>query len=269
VSRSPGDRVKPVSGEQTLTGGDLTDLARIGNTVHRSIGPWSPAVHQLLRHFENVGFDGAPRFLGLDDEGREILSFVEGEAALAPVPATDEVVSEIGLLLRAMHDAQAGFSHPPEASWQLLPDEPATGEVICHNDFFWPNIVFRDGSPAAFIDWDLATPGSRLQDVGLAAGYWAPLRVDTQAVEWGLPLDRRGARLRLLCDAYGLDAAERGKLLDTHIDRRRRGYQAHRLWGAIERRPGWREMWDAGSGTAILENLAWIADNRTELESWL
>jgi hypothetical protein len=252
-----------------LLGGDVTQVTRIGDTVRRSTGPWSPAVHELLRHFESVGFDGAPRFLGIDDEGREILSFVEGEPALAPVPADDAVVAELGRLLRVMHDAQAEFTPAPVAAWQFPPGETTPAEVICHNDCFWPNVVFRDGLPAALIDWDLATPGSRLQDVGLAAGYWAPLRTDAQAAEWGLPLDRRGERLRLLCDAYGLDAHERSRLLEVHLDRRRLGYEAHRLWGGVERRDGWREMWDAGSGTLILANLEWIEEHRIELESWL
>ena len=261
--------MKPVASEPALFGGDLTSVTRVGNTVRRGTGPWSPAVQALLRHFEAVGFDGAPRFLGIDEEEREILSYVDGEPAHAPVPAGDEVVAEIGRLLRAMHDAQAGFTPSDLASWQLLPGEPSAGEVICHNDLFWPNVVFRDGSPTALIDWDLATPGSRLQDVGLAAGYWAPLRVDTQAIGWGLPLDRRGERLRLLCDAYGLDADDRRKLLDVHLSRRRLGYEAHRQWGGIERRDGWRQMWDAGSGTLILGNLAWIEDHRVELDTWL
>jgi aminoglycoside phosphotransferase (APT) family kinase protein len=168
-----------------------------------------------------------------------------------------------------MHDAQEGFRPPAHARWQLLPGEPTSGEVICHNDFFWPNVVVRDGSSAALIDWDLATPGSRLQDIGLAAGYWAPLRVDEQAIEWGLPLDRRGEGLRLLCDAYGLDADGRSRLLDVHLQRRRLGYEAHLLWGGVEGRDGWREMWDAGSGTLLLANLAWIEGHRAELNSWL
>lgn len=150
-------------------------------------GPQSPAVHALLPHFEAVGFDGAPRFLGIDDEEREILSYVAGEPAQAPV----------------------------------------------------------------------------------AAGYWAPLRVDTEAVEWRLLLDRRGGRLHLVSDAYVLDADDRSRLLDAHLSRRRLGYEAHRQWGGIERRDGWREMWDAGSGTLILANLDWIEDHRVELDRWL
>ena len=95
--------------EEVLHGGDLTTVVKIGDTVRRETGPWSAAVHELLLHFERVGFDGAPRFLGIDEQGREILDFVEGEPAHAPVPAADQVVWELGRLLRRMHEAQVGL----------------------------------------------------------------------------------------------------------------------------------------------------------------
>lgn len=258
-----------MSSETVLRGGDLNLVVRIGDTVRRPVGPWSPAVHALLRHFEAVGFGGAPRFLGIDDEGREILSYVEGEAAFAPVPPGDEAIVAIGQLLRRMHDAQEGFERPADALWQRFPDEPEDGEVICHNDLFWTNVVLNGDVPTALIDWDLATPGSRLSDVGSAASFWAPLRIYEEAEEWGLPTDRRGERLRLLCDAYGLDAGQRADLLDDFMERRRLGYEAHRVWGGVERRPGWAEMWDGGSGQRILGNIAWVEEHRQELDVWL
>jgi hypothetical protein len=47
--------------------------------VRRQAGPWTPSVHLLLRHLERVGFDRAPRALGFDARGREVLSFLPGE----------------------------------------------------------------------------------------------------------------------------------------------------------------------------------------------
>ena len=254
--------------EQVLHGGDLNVVVRIGDTVRRPTGPWSPAVHALLRHFETVGFDGAPRFLGLDEQGREILSFVAGEPGHAPVPAADDVVWEIGRLLRRMHDAQAGFEQPPDAQWQRFPGEEGGG-VICHDDLFWTNVVFRDGRPAALIDWDLAKPAPRLADVARASSYWVPLIRDSIAEEWGLPSESRGERLRLLCDAYGLETSERAGLIDEVVRRRRLGLEAHRLWGGVERRPGWRELWDAGSAQQFAENMHWLEEHRPALERWL
>jgi Tol biopolymer transport system component len=42
-------------------------------------------VHALLRHLESVGFEGAPRVVGFDDSGREVLTYVDGDAAVQPV----------------------------------------------------------------------------------------------------------------------------------------------------------------------------------------
>src|SRR4029079_2794072 len=167
--------------ETVLAGGDVNVVVRVGGTVRRPGGPWSPGVHALLRHFEAAGFDGAPRFLGIDDEGREVLSYVEGEAALAPAPSDDDVLGELGRLLRRSHDAQRDFQPAGDAAWQAFPGDPCVGQVVCHNDLFWPDVVFRGVRPVALIDWDLATPGPRLADVASAASHWVPLRTDEQA----------------------------------------------------------------------------------------
>jgi Phosphotransferase enzyme family len=247
--------------EQLLEGGDVNFVVRLGDTVRRPTGRWSPAVHALLGHFEQVGFDGAPRFLGIDEQGREIRSYVEGEAALPPVPADDLVVVELGRLVRRMHDAQDGFSHP--GPWFA----DRTGPVVCFVDFFPPNVVFRHGLPVALIDWDLAAPGERAADVAALASWWAPLRPDEEAAYYGLPTDRRGERLRAICAAYGLD--ERGDVVQRALDQRRGGYELHRELGGEQRQPGWREMWDAGSGETILTGVCWLEQNQAELERWL
>ena len=66
-----------MTGEQV--GGGLTPVVRVGETIRRAAGPWTPAVHALLDHLAAVGFDGAPRVHGYDDDGREVIEFVEGE----------------------------------------------------------------------------------------------------------------------------------------------------------------------------------------------
>jgi len=259
--------------EVPLVGGDVNvgenTVVRVDDTVRRPQSDRAEAVHALLLHFEAVGFDGAPRFLGVDEVGREVLSYVDGEPALRPAPGTDEVVAELGRLLRRMHDAQMGFALPERVSWPALPVEPTADSVVCHGDLFWPNVVFRDGAPAALIDWDLAAPAPRVYDVASAANYWVPLRPDDQAAEWGLPTRDRGARLRLLCDAYGLEGAERRELPDVVTHLNRIGFETHRTLGGLERRPGWAAMWDAGSGDQILARAAWFEAERGNLLAFL
>jgi len=226
--------------EIPLAGGDMNVVVRVGDTVRRP--PEPSHVIELLQWYERVGFDGAPRFLGHDAQGREILSFVEGRPAFAPVPSSDEVVAAIGALLRRAHDAQDGFA-PPEL-------------VIGHGDLFWTNVIFRDGLPAALIDWELARPMTRALEVAMAATYWAGIRIDEQLVEWGIPTERRGERLRILCDAYGLGLGERGSLLQELIDFRRERL-AKGLWRG------------ATPIEVIRANLRWTEEHAAELGTFL
>lgn len=249
--------------ETVLEGGDVNVVVRVGDTVRRPQGEWSPAVHALLRHFEAVGFEGAPRFLGVDEQGREILSFVDGDAALAPLPAGDEVLVELGRLLRRVHEAVESFEPPADAAWFT----GGTGPLICHRDLFPPNVILRGGKPAALIDWDLAGPAEPIHDVVSAASHWAPLRTDVD--EWGLPSDRRPERVRILCDAYGLSAEDRARFVDKTIQIRHGGYELHKRLGGEQRLPGWREMWDAGSGERIQGNLRLLEELRPDLEAAL
>ena len=65
--------------EQRLDGGNTGGAIRVGDTVRRAAGPWTPTVHALLAHLADQGFAGSPVPLGLDNQGREILSFLDGE----------------------------------------------------------------------------------------------------------------------------------------------------------------------------------------------
>lgn len=221
--------------ETRLDGGDMNTVVRVGDTVRRP--PEPDHVRELLVWYEKVGFDGAPRFLGYDEVGREILSFVEGEPGFAPVPSSDEVIVGVGELLRRAHDAQKGLFAPPD-------------QVVAHMDLFWTNLIFRDGAPLALIDWELARPATRSLELALAATYWAGLRIDEQLIEWGIPLERRGERLRLLCDAYGLDRAARASLLDELIVYRRQRIASGKIRGTtpvevIEANLRWTEKHSA------------------------
>jgi hypothetical protein len=54
--------------------------------VHKPASARTSTVHALLRHLEDVGFDGAPRALGFDDQGREMLSYLPGDTVGNQLP---------------------------------------------------------------------------------------------------------------------------------------------------------------------------------------
>ncbi|MFJ6789632.1 phosphotransferase [Streptomyces angustmyceticus] len=174
--------------EIPLTGGRITEgVVRVGDTVRRPVGPHSPFVHRLLRHLADVGSDAAPRLLGIDPKGREILSFQQG-ATVTEFRARDWSPAQISAaahLLRRLHDATAGT---PVAGGE---------ETVCHNDFSPPNVAFVDGLPVCAFDFDQAAPGPRTRDLAYAAWLWL-LGADIAA-----PLDHQLALLRTFLDAYG------------------------------------------------------------------
>jgi hypothetical protein len=193
---------------------------RVGETVRRSSARWSSAVVDLLQHVEREGFDGAPRALGFDDQGREVLTFIEGvdgrgtefipdeggrfDLRLPDFVWRDEVLVHLGALLRAYHDAAATFPWTGR-DWCYESREPV--ETICHNEVFPSNTVFRDGVPVALIDWDTATPGPRAWELGWVAWRWVPFFRDEKCRAIGLPtgVANKARRFRLLLDAYGIE----------------------------------------------------------------
>lgn len=150
------------SGEVPLGGGRTSaGVVRIGDTVHRPVRPWTPAVHAVLRHLEEAGFDGAPRVLGFDDQGREILTFLEGEVA-GEAPWPEWVTSDAALIsvagwLRRLHDATADFVPPKDITW-FAGQSWRPGLVIGHHDAAPFNAVWREGAVVGFVDWDTAGP---------------------------------------------------------------------------------------------------------------
>lgn len=202
--------------EEAFIGGNLSDATRVGDTVRRRAGPWTPAVHALLRFLESAGFE-APRARGVDADGREVLGYIEGDAHPGwPEPVPDWVMDDDHLaagarLLRRYHDLVQRFQPPADARWRLVAS--TAPEIICHNDWAPWNALFRDRRLAVMLDWDLAGPGTRLWDVANGAYCWVPLFSGSGK----FAIDERARRLRHFCDAYGL--SERGSLLDLMRER--------------------------------------------------
>ncbi|MFF0863388.1 phosphotransferase enzyme family protein [Nonomuraea sp. NPDC003560] len=204
--------------EELLTGGGVNEVVRVGATVRRPTGPWTPAVHALLGHLAARGFTGAPAGHGIDVQGREVLDFVPGEVPGHPLPdhaRSDQALGDVARLLRRYHDATEGFRPAAGAAWYFPPREPA--EVICHGDVAPYNCVFRDGRPVALIDFDTAHPGPRVWDVAYAAYRFVPLSDPRH--DGADPVGEQARRLRLFADAYGLAEGDRPALPVTVADR--------------------------------------------------
>ena len=239
--------------ELPFSEGNVTMPVRVGDTVRRATGPHTPAVHAFLRHLESEGFAGAPRVLGRDQRGREILSFLAGETLPRPAeqPPPDGALVVTAQLLRRIHDASTNFVAPADASWWHMPGAPGGGEIICHNDIAPWNTVAKDGLPVGFIDFDFSEPGNREWDIAYAVWTFAPLYHPVPAGE----VEDRMRRVRLFFAAY--DAPIPLNFLDLLERRILSAYELKRI-EAAKGQPGFAKMWAADRGQNILADLAWV-----------
>jgi hypothetical protein len=173
-----------------LLGGQLTPgIVRVGTTVRRLPKGNAAFVHDLLLFLEDQDFPFAPRFLGMDEQDREILSYLEGEIwpdSGSSLP--DNLLEQAARVIRRYHDATAGSSL-------------AQGhEIVAHHELGPHNTIFHEGRLVGFIDWDDAVPGTRLRDLANAVynyvdvSHWA----NQSALE-------QARRISLMGTAYGWD----------------------------------------------------------------
>jgi hypothetical protein len=256
---------------EVLLSGGLTNaglVSRVGDTVRRPRGPTSEASRAVLEHLERVGFDGAPRFLGIDDRGREILRFIPGEAPIEPYPEwalADRALVGVAELLVRYHEAVASFDPTGQVWGDFAPTE-FRGGVISHNDPNLDNVIFSGGHAVALIDFDLSSPGSAVWDVACAARLWVPLRDERDAPE--LVQGRWRDRLRIFVDASGLSSRDRARVVDALIPAHERCYRVVRsaLSGGHET---FRRMWRDGGRQRADRTRRWLAAHDAEIRAVL
>ena len=195
--------------EEILSGGRLTGgVVRIGETVRRPANQASGFMALLLNHLQESGFTGAPRYLGRDEKGCDILTYISGWVPAKFQYFTDAQVGDAAKLLNAFHTATR--------------ESTLTGDkaVICHHDAGPNNVVFQHERPVAFIDFDMVAPGDVLEDIGYMAWTWC---ISSQPARG--PASLQAKQIRLLADAYGLCAEERLQMVDAIRERQTRNIQ--------------------------------------------
>jgi Ser/Thr protein kinase RdoA (MazF antagonist) len=259
--------MEPDPDGEELAGGSVASVVRVGDTVRRVTGPWTPAVHALLRHLERRGFAGAPRVLGIDARGREILTYIEGDTERRPWHPTflaDEGIAALGRLIAGYHAAVADFVPPSGAVWRIGAVPLGPGEIIRHGDLGPWNTIWRGGQLIALIDWDFAEPGTMLDELAQAAWDGVPLRDDPHARECGFTgaLDRR-ARLAALCAGYSGRLAPRevvAALLDLQLREAARMVER----GGRGEQP-WAMFLERGGHHAINADRRWLVEHAAEI----
>lgn len=242
--------------EERLSGGFINDVVRIGDTVRRAGSQVSDFAPRLLRFFEQQGWTGAPRYLGIGDQGRQILGFIEGVVPtedIVPEPfKADASLAAVARMVREFHDLTAGR------------DLAGSEEVVCHNDLSPKNTVYREEDgvmlPVAFIDWDIAEPGPRIHNIAMIC--WKYLDLGPSLCNVG----EYSRKIRLVCDAYGLQ--DRSGLMDAIV-----WWMDATIWGIEYGADNGTEalirLRDDGYVDAIRRNVAWVHEHCTDLEGAL
>lgn len=169
-----------------MSGGRTADsVVRIGDTVHRTRGQNYEFSHAILNHLQIHNFKYSPRSLGIDAQGREILSFIEGEVPIGRELSLAQMIQCVKAM-REFHDI---------ASLSPLRLE---NETICHLDFVPWNVIFKNEDFASIIDFDDSRPGNRTDD--LAYLIWTFLDLGVCELNDSLQI----SKIRELCAEYGL-----------------------------------------------------------------
>ncbi|MEK7070809.1 MAG: phosphotransferase [Patescibacteria group bacterium] len=221
-----------MSNEEQLTGGrSASEVVRIGDTVHRSLGPNSDFVHNLLTQLEQKDFNYSPRFLGIDEKGREILSYIEGKVPTRDHEWTMEQMIDVVHIMKKFHEA--------------------TNDAICHHDIAPWNIVLKDNVPIALIDFDEATTGDCIDDLAYFLWTFLDLGSDT-------PIETQTQRIKVLCREYGYKdyktlvekiLKQQNYILEMRIKKSR------------------TDSFSADAVESIKNEIAWVEENREKLES--
>ena len=258
--------------EVPLSGGTLNSVVRVGETVRRPAGPWTPTIHALLRHVRDRGFDLAPEPLGFDDSDREVLSYIPGSTFGWSLPwpevvRTEAMLEEIGQVTARYHRAVIDFRPAGTVPWQTAPAALGQSELVCHHDLAPYNVVVMGGRLTGIIDWDLAGPGSRSSELAFVAWQWVPLHGPfvTRLVGWSRPPDR-ARRLRLLLDAYGLH--DRTGFIDAVTNRisTNRDIMVRK---AAEGSPAYQDLVQKGHLAGMDEALTLLAETGSGLQAEL
>ena len=108
-----------------LSGGRMTSgIVRRGERLLRPMGPWSPAVHEYLRHLEAAGFEGSPRVLGIEDNRQVLAGEIISHGDVGPWNTVYRNGAPVGFIDWDSAQPVKPLADLADAAWTFLPLAP-------------------------------------------------------------------------------------------------------------------------------------------------
>lgn len=123
--------------------------------------------------------------------------------------------------------------------------------------------MVRDGRAAAFINFDLAVPASRLFDIAVAVRHWVPLRAPSDIADARAHSDPFG-RFHRFAAVHGLSSDERGQVLEILLGFLDIALEDIRA-SAEAGHPGYAGMWAACYEEMNRRSRGWIVAHWRQL----
>jgi thiamine kinase-like enzyme len=208
--------------EEIILGGGRTakGVVKIGNTVRKPVNKNSEYSRQVLQFLEKKHFNYSQRYLGKDEQNREIYAYIEGYVPEDLGDTTDTQLHSFMKMVREFHDVSRDFVK-------------SNTLVLCHDDLSPCNVVFRDNHPIAIIDWKDVHPDERWQDLTYILWLW---------INIGSHRENKNivSQMSSALNAYGADDTTKhdfaNKLIKrmnrvlTETDKSRRDYEKIKEW---------------------------------------
>ena len=224
-------------------------VVKVGKTVRKDTGSNSDRVHSVLKFLTSKGFTLTPIFLGVDEKGREIITYIAGE----PINTDDESIElskQCMKGLRRFHDILSNS------------DLRGTEETVCHRDFAPWNILSSKGKIVGIVDLDDVCPGKRITDVAYAC--WTFLNLGDSKIKRST--QEQIQQIVILLDAYGpIDTSD---FIDELLSEQTRVLQYRKSRVSTARNEEERKLRQEKS-EEIVKQIEWVKKNREEIDCGL
>ena len=238
--------------------GSVNTVKRVGSTVIRPAGAWSPSVHNLLNYLDYKAFSYSPSVIALDpNQNRETLSYIDGNVAMRPWPTcllAESGIVEVAQMLLKYHQAVADYVPKSGKIWRVPDVQWKKGMIVRHGDLGPWNMVWKSEKLVGLIDWDFAEPGYPIEDVAQIAWDCVPLYSPKKSIHAGVRPEEQLPRLKMLCDSYGADMAT---VIDAVSDMQEKEFRRIKLFGKLGKAP-WVMLFKMGGLDEIVEASQWL-----------